>query len=346
MKVKKLGLVFISLLICLSAFTGCNKEPGVIEKEYDLKSNMIYYAPVQDGKGIEEYGFEATFYKFCLGDPVYADRMDGHVFYYAGDDAILTGTNVDALDGASIELGYYDYEDAWEGEEEYRKMREEHFYAMFKDDYQNKAELDETVKKATDLAMEYYPKAQCIDVNLTFNGPLAKNVTIEKIEIPSIDFVIEIDSFEVKTFELPENVIPCFNGVTQNLPATLKSYGLGGTPYYTEGYNSAVMISEESTFTLGTANREILSVEAKPLTEFIYIEGKNGKTHFKKGEEFKLSFDYRFDEDVVEDVASVCGSVVLKVRTMDGKEYWYFDTMKIGVNEFHLMPTFVKVQMK
>ncbi|MBR6528722.1 MAG: hypothetical protein IKT62_01665 [Firmicutes bacterium] len=346
MKIKQLGITMLSLILCLGLFAGCSKEPGVIETEYDLATNIVYYAPVQDGKGIDEYGFEATFYKFCLGDPVYADRMDGHVFYYAGDDAVLTGTNVEALDGASIEIGYYDYDKVWDDKEDYKAMREADFRTMFKDEYSNDAELEDAVKAATDLAMEYYPKTQCLRANLVFKGPLTENVKIEKIEIPSIDFAIEIDSFEVKTFELPEDVIPCFNEVSQNLPATLNGYGIGGTPYYTEGYNTAVMLSDESDIVRGIANTEIIGIEAVPLTEFLHISGKNGDTHFKKGEEFLLNYKYGFDDEAIEGVASVCGSVVLKVKTIDDKEYWYFDTMKIGVNEYHLMPTFVRAQMQ
>ena len=345
MKFRRMISLLLCMIVCAGILTGCDKDPGVIETEYDLKTNIVYYAPVKDGKGIEDYGFEATFYKFYLGDPVYADRMDGNVFYYAGEDAILTGTNVDALDGASIELHYYNYRDTWDSREDYRKMREENFYEMYKDTYSSKAELDEAVKKATDLAMEYYPKAQSVMVNLVFKGPLAKDVKIEKIEVPSIDFAIEIDSFEVKTFELPENVVPCFNGVGEKLPVTLKEYGVGGTPYYAEGYNAPVMLSEESDVTRGVANREITRIEAVSLTDFLHVEGKNSNTHFLKGEEFLLKFDYGFDEEAIENVASVCGSVVLKVKATGDKEYWYFDTMKIGVNEYHLMPTFVNYQL-
>ena len=105
------------------------------------------------------------------------------------------------------------------------------------------------------------------------------------------------------------------------------------------------MLSEESDVTKGVANREITRIEAVSLTDFLHVEGKNSNTHFLKGEEFLLKFDYGFDEEAIENVASVCGSVVLKVKATGDKEYWYFDTMKIGVNEYHLMPDFVNYKL-
>lgn len=290
---KKLTVLALTALIIFSSLTGCAK-PAPADFLIDSKNYFEIGVPCNSN-----VWFQAPWYRIS-GHEYIADQPMASQTYIVGQDAELTGMNVDQLQGASItvternlkdQINTYYYRDIF--------LELNHLRGT------KPARNQEGNLRLRDIANVWYAlhgyaqKAKVLSFNLGFHGVITKDVQIDSIRIDSIQYQAAFDSFHITPLAIPKNQTDdiyelldsgSFGGV--NLYSTMSQAGYGSLEgvakaairdIQVEGVNDSCVVLDKTNYS-----------DFVEYTDSFFEQTINGRDAgpFAKGDEIHLEYDY------------------------------------------------------
>lgn len=290
---KKLAVLALALVVIFSSITGCGKPAPA---DFLIDSKNYFEIGVPAGSKVF---FQALWYRISGHEYMTEHSMDFQT-YTVGQDAELTGRNVDQLQGATISVSEQNLKDQINSYY-YRDILLElnHLQGT------NPARNQEGNLRFQDIAKVWYAlngyvqKAKVLSFNLGFYGEITKEIQIDSIRIDSIHYQATFDSFHITPLAIPENR-------TGDIYDQLDSGSFGGVLLYSsmsqagycfiegvaktairdirvEGVNDSCVVLDETNYS-----------DFKEYSDYFFEQTTNGRYAgpFAKGDEINLEYDY------------------------------------------------------
>jgi hypothetical protein len=294
---KKKILLIVIVLMSLFSFNGCAANIN----DFVVNAKTYFDIGVPNNSKIF---FQAPWFRISATDYNKSNLLAGT--FTVGDNVKLSGENVSQLDGAKINLTQFDLKDI--GNSEYYKallMEEDYMFNTNKYriiDNQFVYPDEDEIKQTERLLEPYVTTAKILACNFVFYGSIDKPIRVDSIEISSLNFKFDFNTFKITPYDLPEDqtievnsVIDSYNGGGLLAGPSLSEAGY----YFIEGkakenikeitnmslINSCQVVNKDN-------HGEYEEYENKHNTS-LYIEQKT--TNFQKGDEINIEFNYLFE---------------------------------------------------
>ncbi|MBQ9701294.1 MAG: hypothetical protein IJV71_11830 [Lachnospiraceae bacterium] len=310
------------ILIGIFILSGCAKKEDV--PEYTIDSRVNYFITVPYN---EENWFSLSFYRLFNGNDDYSEVLDAYNnTFNVGEDAVLIGDNVEALNGATIRVTQMDFE---QGETFchnlaflYNKK-----YGIVDTDLDN---LEELESKVEDCVYKYSANAKILGMSISYLGNITDNVRIEQLQIPSLNITYDFQNFEIDTIKVPE-------GIVVNEEIAIDHKIAGGV------FAGATAGGSGTKFIEGKALTGIKSLIVSSANHYYYMADESLERSFKEGDEINLEYNYYINENLIdcEQSDALAASMITKIMTENGVEIWEFEHQASVVTGSFLLKTLV-----
>ncbi len=324
-KAKCCGLV-VALCFPLVFGTACSGGFSSAEA-LEVDSVEDYVVTVPQSTEDEEYmvQFECNFYRLYTGTDVYASQLPESGYYVVGEDAYLSGTNVEELDGAWIFVSELDLSDC----SDYDSYCDEATNMVWNKLSQTTVldlDYDTVEKKVKKYVSSYWKKTHILCMSLLVVDTISTDISVTELTIPELDLTYSFDRMEIQVVEVPENVV-----VDEGDHIAYTS-GDGVFAYYFVGRVGYLWIEGEATSNLYQLSAESLNEICEVVTtdnQSQYSEydvyGESPKDYLI-GDTLDAEFAYVFAKSTTEllDVDTQMASLLLRAQLEDGQEMWSF----------------------
>ncbi|MBP3326940.1 MAG: hypothetical protein J6L77_11040 [Coprococcus sp.] len=340
------------ILICVSMLlAGCKDSNADIDREIVINSrvNCTITVPKSDENRKMEVFWQLDFYQIYVNKELYPALEGKSLTYRVGEDAELTGDNVEQLHGATINISQYDMSE----------MANDNYFSDLADEYyqeymDGKEPADSKLqKRITDIISKCIDKAKVVSVNFVVDGCFDRDVKVKSLYIPELGFDFPMDDLRIETIEIPDNVefsyidevvdSASWGGmVAGNHIAKYNFYSIDGT-----ALADISKISVESANTcceVITAENHKKYEEADALSVPIYVKQK--ETDYKKDSTVNLEYCYAFANKLVENSDTTIASLIVKTELADGRQIWSFEYPLSLVWDRYLLLDIVDEEMK
>jgi len=292
---KKLVVLALAAVVIISLLTGCVK-PAPADFLIDSKNYFEIGVPYNS-----KVWFQAPWYRISGREYMTDHSMDFQT-YTVGQDAELTGMNVDQLQGATITVSERNLKDQVNAYY-YRDI----FLVLNHLQGTKPARNRQGNLRLQDIASVWYTlngyvqEAKVLSFNLSFYGEITKEVQIDSIRIASIQYQAAFDSFRITPLAIPKNQ-------SEEVYEKYISDGGGGTLV------GPSMLQFGYCFVEGTAKSAIRNIRVEAANDTCIVLDKtnyrefatyydsfseqtiNGRDtgSFAKGDEIYLEYDYVF----------------------------------------------------
>lgn len=340
------------ILICMSMLlAGCRDSNVDADREIVINSrvNCTITVPKSDENRKMEVFWQESFYQTYVNKEMY-QILDGREFTYTvGEDAELTGDNVELLHGATINISQYDM----------NELIYDNYYSDLANTYYqgymggNEPVDSELQEKITNIASKYVDKTKVVVANLVVDGCFDKDVKVESLYIPELDFEFPMDKLLIETVEVPDDVeVSYIDEVIE-----LNSGGGMFADSHIAKYNfypiDGIALADISKISVESANTccEVINAdnhkryeEADALSVSIYTKQK--ETDYKKDSAVELEYYYAFVDKLVENSDTTIASLIVKTELADGRQVWSFEYQPSVIRGEFLLLDIVDEEMK
>lgn len=315
--------------------TGCSNGKKVSEGQgFTAKGNYVYTVPKSTDSNKYSVDINASFYQLVYGDEGYDEGAYDSAYdtdYEVGDDIEISGDNVEQLDGASVEVSVYDFEDDLSDD----------YYDNLSEAYNEKYSEDISAKECKKIINKYKKDLKILRVTLSFSGCIYDDVSIDEIENPDDGQWISVDNFKIEAMDIPDDV-----KVDEGALTYLSDFGDsidGQASKYCQLILNADVTADIDSLEVVSANDLCAVINDDNIDsyraldeDFEYVE--NDKNSYKKGDEIKDEYTYAFDDSLIGDNtdtasnddsfvsnnATLVASIIVKTKLADGTENWDF----------------------
>jgi len=290
---RKIVVFVLVVLLALTSLFGCAKAAPadfLIDSKNYFEIGVPYNSKVW---------FQAQWYRISTHE-YFVDHSMPNRTYTVGQDAELTGVNVEQLQGATISVQEHDLSE-YVNAGYYRNILLELNHLQG-----TTPELNLTgdfrirdVAKVRNALKGYVANAKILSCNFVFYGEITKEVQVDSLRIASINYEVSFDSFRITPLAIPKNQ-------TEEVYGKYISNGGGGTlvgPSMSQfGY----------CFVEGTSKSAIRNIQVEAVNDSCIVLDKtnykeyttyydgfseqttNGRVTgpFAKGDEIYLEYDY------------------------------------------------------
>lgn len=324
---KKFTVILICICMCIILIS-CKESDSKSDREIVINSrvNCTITVPKSDENREIEVFWQASFYQLYVNKEMY-QALDGRLFTYTvGETAELTGENVELLNGSTVYITLYDMSE----------LADEYYYSSLANAYyqgymgENKLADSDLTEKITDIVGKYVDNARVVAVNFVADGfCFDKNVKVESLYIPELDFNFSMVNLSVDTVEIPDDVevsdeiidSSSFGGMfADSHIAKYNFLPINGTAtediakIWVESANTCCEVITEENHTKYEATDVIYGS--------IYTEQK--ETDYKKGSTVGLEYTYAFEDNLVDNSDTTIASLIVKTELADGRQVWSF----------------------
>lgn len=260
---KKLVVLALAAVVIISLLIGCVK-PAPADFLIDSKNYFEIGVPYNS-----KVWFQAPWYRISGREYMTDHSMDFQT-YTVGQDAELTGMNVDQLQGATITVSERNLKDQVNAYY-YRDI----FLVLNHLRGTKPARNRQGNLRLQDIANVWYAltgyvqKAKVLSFNLGFHGEITKEVQIDSIRIASIQYQATFDSFHITPLAIPENR-------TGDIYEQLDSGSFGGVSLYSSMSQAGYCLIE------GTAKTAIRDIRVEGVNDSCVVLDKTNYSDFKK----------------------------------------------------------------
>lgn len=344
--------IFAIMLICMSMLlAGCKGSNADNDKEIVINSrvNCTITVPKSDENRKMEVFWQASFYQTYVNKEMY-QALDGReLTYTVGDNAELTGDNVELLNGASVYITQCDMKELIY-DNYYNDLANTYYQIYMGGNEPVDSELQEEI---TDIASKYVDKAKVVVANLVVSGCFDKDVKVEELYIPELGFTFPMDNLSIETIEIPDDVeVSYIDDVIE-----LNSGGGMFADSHIAKYNfypiDGTALADISKISVESANTccEVINAEnhkkyeqADALSMPIYTKQK--ETDYKKDSAINLEYYYAFADKLVENSDTTMASLIVKTEQADGRQVWSFEYQPSVIRGEFLLLDIVDEEMK
>jgi len=305
---RKRGIIIIGLIFLILGGCGRDKAP-----EYVVDSKTNYHITVPYN---EKDWFSVSVYRIYNGEEDYSTKLKAKDKFTVGTDAVLTGENMDVLNGMEVVVSQMDFVEP----EDYLDNLA-HLYGQEYGELDEDGEVNTSIKSKLRKNIDKYSKnAKVLCIIVSYWGELTENVKIEQLSIPELNLTFDFDSFEIETIEVPDGVQVSEEGIIDYYSAQsgfFMTIGRSGSAYKPI---LGKALTDIKSLTVESANYDCIMVEE---TEY----------SFRENEEIQVDFSYLYNDSYIdwENSDGVVASLITKIVTEDGREVW----------EFHQQPSYV-----
>lgn len=196
---KKHVVFALAALTVLLMLTGCAKPAP---KEFLIDSKNYFEIGVPSGSKVF---FQAPWYRVSTQDYLEDSGSNAREFT-VGQDAELSGVNVDQLNGAHITVRENDLSECV-NTDYYKNIALQSFLLQGITPERNLAGdvRSRDVAKVRNALKGYVAHGKILSLNLSFYGEITKDVQIDSISINSIYYHASFDSFHITPLAIPDN---------------------------------------------------------------------------------------------------------------------------------------------
>ncbi len=319
-------VTFICIGMCM-LLAGCRESDTKTDREIVINSkvNCTITVPKSDENRDIEVFWQTMFYQTYVNKDMYPALDDIQLEYTVGENAELTGENVDLLNGAIV---YITQTDMSELADEYYYSRLANAYYQ---GYMGGTELVDSalLEKITDIVEQYVDNAKVVSVHLVVDACFDKNVRVESLHIPELGFDFRMDNLSIETIEIPDDVeisdeiidLASFDRIYADSHIAKYNYiSIDGTA--TEDIKTISVESANSCCEVITEENHTRYEEEDVLYGSIYTKQK--ETDYKKDSTVALEYTYAFENGLVDNSDTTMASLIVKTDLADGRQVWSF----------------------
>ncbi len=324
----KKTLAFVLICMCM-LLAGCKDSDSKEDREIVINSrvNCTVTVPKSDENRKMEVFWQTSFYQTYINKELYPVLDDRNFTYTVGEDAELTGDNVELLNGATINISQYDMSE----------LVDEYYYYRLADAYYqgymggNEPVNSEVQDKITDIVSKYVDKAKVVSVNFVVDSCFDRDVKVESLYIPELDFEFLMDNLRIETVEIPNDVKVSY------IDEVVDSASWGGmfADSHIAKYNfypiMGTVVANIGKISVESANTccEVITAENHKRyeqTDVLYapIYTKQKESDYKKDSTIELEYYYAFADKLVENSDTTIASLIVKTELSDGGQIWCF----------------------
>ena len=196
---KKHVVFALAALFILSSLTGCAKPAPA---DFLIDSKNYFEIGVPSGSNVF---FQAEWSRVSTHDYVKDPNFNAWL-YTVGQEAELTGVNIDQLEGATIYIREHELSEYAHGEY-YRNIFRELSDLQGKTPEKNlMGDLRmRDVAKVRNALKGYVANGKILVCNFAFDGVITEDVRIDTLKIASIDYEVAFDSFHITPLAIPKD---------------------------------------------------------------------------------------------------------------------------------------------
>ena len=317
------------LVILLSGLflTGCSQKQAE-SILFDSNVNCTISVPRSDDREIP-VEFQVPFCQLYSGDDMYSEFLADGSDLVVGEDVILSGKNVECLNGAEVLLSQYSFSECIK-DNYYEKLSASYGTTYLGMDYLSATDAG-FVKKVKKMVSPYEKNAFIVSALLQFSGCISDDVVIEKLTIPDMEFEYDFKHFTIETFDVPGDVKTAYD--EEVIDWTSNGGLLVGSVLEPSGYALIGGVSnvdikgmsiESSNEVCTVVNKDNYLNYADISEDFAGICEAQKLEGYKAGEEIDLEFDYvfsEFDQELI-DADVVMASLIVKIQDESDNMYW------------------------
>lgn len=322
--------IFTFILICICIMlAGCNNKDNDTSSGKELvinsKVNCTITVPKSDENREIEVLWQVSFYQTYANKEMY-QALDDRVFTYTvGEDAELIGENVELLNGAIVYISQFNMSELAD-EYYYSNLANAYYQVYMGGNEPVDSKLQEEIK---DIVAKYVDNTKVVSANLVVGGTFEKDVKVESLYIPELEFNFPIENLSIETVEIPDDV-----EISDEIIDSSSGGGMYADSHIAK-YNflpiNGTAMEDINRISVESANSycEVLTEENYKKyeeTDVIYgsIYTKQKETDYKKGSNIGLEYTYAFEDSIVDNSDTTIASLIVKTELADGRQVWSF----------------------